>query len=337
MSVIRGWATSKILSTALAPYVARRLQVLNPSELRDGELVKGVFDSAFTELDNEIITDAMDAMNSDIPHAEAMCRIAPASSGSCATLAMLDPTDLLLYVACAGDSRAVLGRRTGDKGRWATMPLSVDQTGFNPDEISRITDEEPGETPIDLESGRVLKCAVTRSFGDNRWKWPSEKLEKWQNQYFGREPLANYHTPPYLTAKPVVQSAKVTPGDFLILASDGFWNHMESNEDAVHLVSLWLEEKRSKEMKKDGEASDWQSNPEDPRNKSSYGKSPAGYPYNWTIPRANFVVEEKNLATHLVRNAFGGILRDLFCSVMSTSPPDSKETRDDVTVIVVLF
>lgn len=55
------------------------------------------------------------------------------------------------------------------------------------------------------------------------------------------------------------------------------------------------------------------------------------------IERADFVVEEKNVATHLVRNAFGGKDRNLFCSLMSLLPPNSKDTRDDVAVIVVLF
>jgi len=31
------------------------------------------------------------------------------------------------------------------------------------------------------------------------------------------------------------------PGDVTILASDGFWNHMESNEDTIHCASLWID------------------------------------------------------------------------------------------------
>ena len=42
-------------------------------------------------------------------------------------------------------------------------------------------------------------------------------------------------------------------------------------------------------------------------------------------------------ATHLVKNAFGGSRRGLFCGVMSTYPPISRYVRDDITVQVVFF
>lgn len=61
------------------------------------------------------------------------------------------------------------------------------------------------------------------------------------------------------------------------------------------------------------------------------------YLYNWVMDRNDFIVEDDNIATHLVRNAFGGKERDLFCSVLGLLPPDSKEARDDVNVVVILF
>ncbi|KAH6623736.1 hypothetical protein F5144DRAFT_519130 [Chaetomium tenue] len=205
------------------------------------------------------------------------------------------------------------------------------------------------QTPIDVESGRLLNCAVTRSFGDNRWKWSIEALNRWQSAYFGRNCLSNYHSPPYITARPVVTSTKTRPGDFVILASDGFWNHMVSSEDAVHCAGMWIDAQSSQgggdavtnqPSKPQGPpslVSDHQEEkPVDTKSRDG-GHSPAGFPYNWTVQRDHFVVEEDNIATHLVKNAFGGNQRDLFCSVLSTTAPDSKEARDDTTVLVILL
>lgn len=58
--------------------------------------------------------------------------------------------------------------------------------------------------------------------GDNRWKWSLEALKRWQSAYFGRNCVSDYHSPPYITARPVVTSTETRLGDFVILASDGF-------------------------------------------------------------------------------------------------------------------
>lgn len=49
-------------------------------------------------------------------------------------------------------------------------------------------------------------------------------------------------TTPYLTAEPVVTSAKIDPTkpSFLIIATDGLWN-MLSSQQGVGLVGKWLE------------------------------------------------------------------------------------------------
>jgi pyruvate dehydrogenase phosphatase len=58
-------------------------------------------------------------MDEHIPHAEAICRVAPASSGLCALLALYDPTssERIVRVACLGASRAVLGRESSVNGK----------------------------------------------------------------------------------------------------------------------------------------------------------------------------------------------------------------------------
>ncbi|KAJ5347902.1 uncharacterized protein N7506_001155 [Penicillium brevicompactum] len=314
-----GWATSSILKEFLHKYVRRKLDKLSAKDLNDSEAIEVAMKSAFIELDDEIVSDGLAAIYEPITHAEAMCRIAPSSCGSCALLALYDPERSIVHIAGAGDSRAVLGRQQdGDNGDWVSIPLSVDHSGSNPDEMARINAEHPGEDRLFSAAGRFLGSEVTRSFGDNRRKWPKEALEDWKNGFFGRVYNTDIQTPPYATALPDVKNIKVEPGDFLILGTDGFWNHV-SNEDAV-----------AKEKYSDCCPGDDVQTP---------GKEPERhmYPYNWVMERDDFIVKDDNVATHLVRNAFGGKERDLFCSVMSLLPPDSKEARDDVTVVFILF
>lgn len=237
------------MSNSLAESVAQELRRLSVPDLEDKILVGKAIESACVQLDDRITSEALSAMNQDIPHSEAVRRIQPAASGSCALLALLDPRSSTVFVACVGDSRAVMGRRTsGDQQDWTTAALSTDQAVFNDEERQRIQAEHPGESPFDKESLRLLDCEVTRSFSDNRWKWPKEELRKWEVRFFGRPCLSDYLTPPYLSAVPVTTSAAVGPGDFLILATDGFWDHMRSNDDAVNLVSLWLRKNHGNDL-----------------------------------------------------------------------------------------
>lgn len=333
----------------------RKLDRLSAEELENATAVQEAIKSAFVELDDEIISDGLAALYEPIPHAEAMCRMAPANSGSCALMALYDPDRSTLHVAGTGDSRAVLGRRldNSEGNTWTATVLSVEHTGLNAEEKARIEAEHPGEDMFST-NGRFLSSEVTRSFGDNRRKWPAKALEDLEQDFFGRFYNRNIPTPPYATALPDVKNTQVHSGDFLILGTDGFWNHM-SNEDAVHCVGLWIEAQAKSDPKTTELAQIFETSsvrPDAPAEKAAVENlDPAGtglqpaknkparstYPYNWMMERADFVVEQENVATHLVRNAFGGKDQNLFCSLMSLLPPNSKEARDDVTVIVVLF
>jgi pyruvate dehydrogenase phosphatase len=57
----------------------------------------------------------------------------------------------------------------------------------------------------------------------------------------------------------------------------------------------------------------------------------------WKTKPEHFVVEDKNVAVHLIKNAFGGFRRALFCDVMSSGPPISRCFRDDATVQIIFF
>ena len=141
---------------------------------------------AFVRLDNDILKAATEAITGSIPLQRAMHTIEMAESGSCALLAMYDVTSQLLRVACVGDSRAVLGRRKMEGG-WETIPLSVDQTGQNEQEVARLQAEHPGEADM-VKKGRVLGLAVTRAFGDLRWVIAT-KITSFPSGTFANYPL----------------------------------------------------------------------------------------------------------------------------------------------------
>lgn len=99
----------------------------------------------------------------------------PALSGSCALSALIDTTSSpqQLYVAVAGDSRAVMGSWNPETKKWKIDVLSEDQTGRNEAEVKRMRSEHPkNESETVIMRGRVLGgLEPTRSFGDCKYKW----------------------------------------------------------------------------------------------------------------------------------------------------------------------
>src|SRR5712672_1671267 len=69
-----------------------------------------------------------------------MSRYAEVVPGSCALMALLDPSQRDLYVACTGDSRAVAGiweENEDGTGTWRVEVLTEDQTGRSESEAKR--------------------------------------------------------------------------------------------------------------------------------------------------------------------------------------------------------
>jgi pyruvate dehydrogenase phosphatase len=279
-------------------------------------------------LDDSIIKTALGTSQSQESLQEKVKKLAPAYSGSCALLSMYGSITGTLHVACTGDSRAVLGQQKLD-GKWEAMPLSVDQTGKNKEEIARLYKEHPNEEDI-IRNGRVLGIAVSRAFGDGQWKWPIQFQKDVQRRFYGPPPLVptyNVRTPPYLTAEPVVTSIKVDPGipSFLIMATDGLWD-MLSSQQAVDLVGKWLElkvaEKKNSKLEPTYEPFD-------------FGQFWKGV--SWKFVEGRTTVQDDNAAVHLVRNSLGGNHHELIAGRLAFSFPNSRRLRDDTTVQVVFF
>ncbi|KAL8971952.1 MAG: hypothetical protein Q9183_000801 [Haloplaca sp. 2 TL-2023] len=281
------------------------------------EEVDRAMKDAFVRLDNDILKAATEAITGSVPLQRAMHAIEMAESGSCALLAMYDVTSQLLRVACVGDSRAVLGRRKMEGG-WEAVPLSVDQTGHNEQEVARLQAEHPGESDM-VKKGRLLGLAVTRAFGDLRWKLSHELQSLARHRFFGLPLLPSLLTPPYLTAEPVVTTTKIKPenNDFLILASDGLWDNL-SSEQAVELVGRWLAKNNPEHIPRGDqfyieEAEQGRGFVINPTDRVAKGKV---YPEMKFGDEKNWVVVDENAASHLARNAMGGRDEDLFTGLV---------------------
>lgn len=348
-NVHRGWQTANTLIENLVPFIIDRLKnclTQNNPRISDisSHLVDKAIRDAFLGLDDLIMTTAQRALEEPHPLAEKITALEPAYAGSCALVSFYNSERKELKIACTGDSRAVLGRQN-DQGKWTATELSVDQTGYNPDEISRLQSLHPDE-PDMIKNGRLLGLAVTRAFGDCRWKWPRQVQEQAHKGFFGpalREPL---RTPPYLTAEPVITTTAISPEkrDFLIMASDGLWDKMTSDQ-AVELVGRWLE---TNDVTRPSDPPDLTRSPSildrrgsttrrtfsgSTRNDDS--SSPADssaakmktYAYEDRISEKNYIVKDSNAATHLARNALGGADEDRLCGLLTALPPLSRNLR----------
>jgi pyruvate dehydrogenase phosphatase len=317
--------------------------------------IESTIKQTFLRIDKSLMDRARTAANwFPAANAVAIAALTPVFSGSCALLAAFDPEKETLRVACTGDSRAVLGRWDPSSNAYTTIPLSVDQTGFNEKEVERIAREHPDEPDIiDPKSGRLLGIAVTRAFGDHRWKWENEFIRTVQHRFWGTAPRPGSKTPPYMTAEPEVTETEIVrvdpakekgpragKSDFMIMASDGLWDRI-SSEHAVECVERWLEARQ----RGNGSVAN------DPRLKANPPQYPTSFnledgvtvdPENgkevdWKATPEYFAIEDENAAVCLARNAIGGTRRGLFMGILSVPEPLNRNAVDDTTIMVVFF
>ena len=383
-----GWTTSAKLRQALISFVARELNStystaqtspnnasVPASRLPTPSSIDAAIKRGFLALDTSIVHHSVSEVLKSQSKPKAASLLAPALSGSCALLSFYDSASKTLRVACTGDSRAILGRRSPqDSTKWTAHPLSVDQTGQNAAEEARLYAEHPGEPDV-VSRGRVLGgLEPTRAFGDASYKWSTAVQAEMKREYFGRSANPLIRSPPYVTAEPVVTTTRVMPeqGDFVVMATDGLWE-MLSNEEVVGLVGQWLERhpdalgRRAGAQKHEGATNSWirsffssekakdsnlpvapdaggsdsaspgENGQRTPIRQRQWGLSPSTTPQNANPASSRFVVEDRNAATHLIRNALGGGDRDMVCALLTLPSPYSRRYRDDLTVEVIFF
>ncbi|KAG9696802.1 protein serine/threonine phosphatase 2C, partial [Aureobasidium melanogenum] len=331
-----GWQTADLLEKQLVPLVQ---QYLRQATLAFGEqsgykeAIQQAITKAFVDMDSSIVETAQETAQSNLPFQEKMQKLLPAFAGSCALLSLYDPVTSNLHVACTGDSRAVLGQKNPD-GTWTVTPLSIDQTGSNTDEISRIQKEHPGEENI-VKNGRVLGIMVSRAFGDGRWKWPVE-FQNDMIKKFEAPPLRpgnESKTPPYITAKPVVTSTVIdskTPS-FVIIASDGLWD-MLTDQQAVTLVSTWLDSQTPSTTLSNSTTNHKPTYPPFDLSQISHNSTTGRFSEERTVLK-----DKENVAVHLLRNSLGGNHDELIGGRLAATYPYSRDLRDDITVQVAFF
>ncbi|EOO04294.1 putative protein phosphatase 2c protein [Phaeoacremonium minimum UCRPA7] len=344
-----GWTTSAKLRQTLINYVARELNEtyqtgsVNP----DPDAVEAAIKTGFTRLDDEIVHQSVQQVLKSNNKAVAAELLAPALSGSCALLSFYDSKSNLLRVACTGDSRAVLGRRS-ESGKWTATQLSEDQTGSNPNEAARMRKLHPGEEHV-IRNGRVLGgLEPTRAFGDASYKWSRDISDRLRQSFFGRSVSPLLKTPPYVTAEPVVTTTKIQPekGDFLVMATDGLWE-MLTSEEVVGLVGKWIENQAAASANSQFD-SVWskifggqKGLPVEPGKIASEDdgqKTPIRLRQWGVSPDTDrFVVQDNNVATHLIRNALGGKNEEQVTALLTLPSPYSRRYRDDLTVQVIFF
>lgn len=340
-----GWVTSAKLRQTLISFVARELNTTYKTALEEPstrfpspESIDKAIKTGFLRLDHEIVHESVKKVKKAQSKLAAAELLAPALSGSCALLSFYDSRSKLLRVACTGDSRAVLGRR-GPSGKWTATPLSEDQTGGTASEAERLRKEHPGEPNV-VRNGRILGgLEPSRAFGDAYYKWSLQTNEELKKSYFARSPSPLLKTPPYVTAEPIITTTKVEPekGDFVVMATDGLWE-MLTNEEVVGLVGQWLDAQANTAMS-NGPKQSWlkswfssqQSLPVEKGDDSDQtGQRAPIRQRQWgtkTTLDERFVVEDKNVATHLVRNALGGKDQDQLSALLTLPSPFSRRYR----------
>jgi pyruvate dehydrogenase phosphatase len=203
----------------------------------------------------------------------------------------------------------------------------------------RLRKEHPGEPNV-VRNGRILGgLEPSRAFGDATYKWSLQTNEELKKSYFARSQSALLKTPPYVTAEPIITTTKVEPekGDFVVMATDGLWE-MLTNEEVVGLVGQWLDAQggpsgqgaQTQSWLKSWWSSEKQLPVEHKDEKSGKGQRAPIRQEQWgtkTSLNERFVVEDKNAATHLVRNALGGKDQDQLSALLTLPSPFSRRYR----------
>ncbi|KAJ1695512.1 hypothetical protein LUZ63_012210 [Rhynchospora breviuscula] len=157
-----------------------------------------------------------------------------ATVGSCCLTGVVHGN--VLYVANAGDSRAVLARWTDGDEQPVVHQLSIDHNANDADRREELQLEQHDD-PVLFNyvhgSFRVRgRLQVTRAIGDVYLKSNEFNRPPLEAQYRQQQPIVR----PILKSEPTVQTYQLGPGDrFVIFGSDGLWGEV-TNEEAVSVV-----------------------------------------------------------------------------------------------------
>ncbi|KAI3508634.1 hypothetical protein L1887_23643 [Cichorium endivia] len=157
-----------------------------------------------------------------------------ASVGSCCLVGII--CNGVLYIANAGDSRAVLARKEKDFNGFKGIRVSEEHNASYEsvrEELRSLHPNDPNIVALKHNVWRVRGLIqISRSIGDAYLKKPELNKEPLLPKFILSEPFSR----PILKAEPAVLVQKLTPEDqFLIFASDGLWEHL-TDQEAVDFV-----------------------------------------------------------------------------------------------------
>ncbi|CAI5985034.1 unnamed protein product [Closterium sp. NIES-64] len=177
-----------------------------------------------------------------------------ANTGTCALVAFFPAHGASLVVASLGDSRAVLGRRRPRVGGLlesaqsafggvAAVSLSEEHNASQERERQRLQQSHPGDPTVVMHRNGAWRVKgiiqVTRSLGDFYLKHKEFQQpplpRRFRLDHLG-SPSGVALRRPLLRSDPSVVQVRIGEEDrFVILASDGLWEHM-SRAEAVKMV-----------------------------------------------------------------------------------------------------
>ncbi|XP_072958424.1 probable protein phosphatase 2C 60 [Typha angustifolia] len=157
-----------------------------------------------------------------------------AAVGSCCLVGII--CGGTLYIANAGDSRAVLGRLAKATGEILAVQLSTEHNACIESVRKELQSLHPDDSQIVVLKHNVWRVKgliqVSRSIGDFYLKKPEFNREPLCAKFRLREPFKM----PILSSDPSISVQPLHPHDqFIIFASDGLWEHL-SNQEAVDMV-----------------------------------------------------------------------------------------------------
>ncbi|KAI3519143.1 hypothetical protein L1887_08170 [Cichorium endivia] len=157
-----------------------------------------------------------------------------AAVGTCCLIGVI--CNGTLYIANAGDSRAVLGRTVKATGEAIAIQLSTEHNASIESVRQELHTLHPDDPQIVVLKHNVWRVKgiiqISRSIGDVYLKKAEFNREPLYAKFRVRDPIKR----PILSADPSISVHKIQQNDqFLIFASDGLWEHL-SNQDAVDIV-----------------------------------------------------------------------------------------------------
>ncbi|CAM8974293.1 unnamed protein product [Rhodiola kirilowii] len=157
-----------------------------------------------------------------------------AAVGSCCLVGIV--CNGTLYVANAGDSRAVMGRVEKATGEFLAVQLSEEHNASIESVRQELQFLHPDDPQIVVKKHNVWRVKgiiqISRSIGDVYLKKSEFNKEPLYAKFRVRETFSK----PLLSSEPAVTVVKLKPEDrFVIFASDGLWEHF-TNQEAVDFV-----------------------------------------------------------------------------------------------------